>query len=91
MRLQSILSTAFFAGIFGIIGCSKNDSFVTIPSNTNTGTTTIPTSTIVDPYAAIKIAFGNAIDPNSLENYANQGQPAYILKNNLVYSNYSRT
>jgi cytochrome c peroxidase len=81
MRLQTFITASSFAGIFCIIGCSKNDAITTIPSSSTATGSTI--STTNDPYAAIKITFGNAIDPNSLENYANQGQPAYILKNNL--------
>jgi len=80
MRLQSIITVTLFAGIFGMIGCSKNDVITTLP--TITGSNTAQTTT-TDPYAAIKLAFGTAIDPNNLENYANQGKPAYILKNNL--------
>ena len=71
MRLQSIITATLFAGIFCIIGCSKNDTTFVIPTTT------------VDPYAAIKLAFGANIDPTILENYANQGKPAYIVKNNL--------
>ena len=81
MRLQSVITPSLFVGIFCIIGCSKNDTTTIIQSSTTTVTT--PTSTTIDPYAAIKLAFGSSIDPNNLENYANQGQPAYILKNNL--------
>ena len=39
-------------------------------------------TTVVDPYTAIKAAFGTNIDPNNLANYANQGKPAYINKEN---------
>ena len=39
-------------------------------------------TTVVDSYAAIKAAFGTNIDPNNLANYANQGKPAYINKEN---------
>lgn len=39
-----------------------------------------PTTT--DPYAAIKARFGTRIDPNNLLNYANQGKPPYIIKDN---------
>lgn len=35
-----------------------------------------------DPYAAIRAAFGSRIDPNNLLNYAAQGLPAYITKDN---------
>ncbi|NBV10414.1 MAG: cytochrome-c peroxidase [Chitinophagia bacterium] len=82
MRLQSYITVTLFAGIFCIIGCSKNDEITIIPSTTQVGTTTI-TTTNIDPYAAIKLAFGTNIDPSNLENYANQDKPVYILKNNL--------
>lgn len=36
----------------------------------------------VDPYAAVKAAFGTRIDPDNLANYANQTRPAYITKDN---------
>ena len=80
MRLQATLSVLLFIGIFTIIGCSKNDDISVIPSPTsNTGTT----NNITDPYSAIKTAFGIAIDPANLENYANQTKPAYIVKTNV--------
>lgn len=81
MRIQTLITASFFMGIFGMIGCSKTDA-ITIPPAVTASTTT-QTTTTTDPYAAIKLAFGTAIDPNNLENYANQGKPAYILKNNL--------
>jgi cytochrome c peroxidase len=80
MRLQTLITATLFVGIFGMIGCSKTDAITILPAVTATTTTQ---TTTTDPYAAIKIAFGTAIDPNNLENYANQGKPAYILKNNL--------
>lgn len=40
-----------------------------------------------DPYAAIQATFGTRIDPNSLANYANQGKPAYIVKDNSAGNN----
>ena len=52
------------------VSCSKSD----------TGTATTPV--VVDPYAAIKVAFGTNVDPNNLINYAGQGKPAYINKDN---------
>ena len=82
MRIQSFITVTLFAGTFFIIGCSKNDEIAIIPSTTPVGTTTI-TTTIIDPYAAIKLAFGTNIDPTNLENYANQVKPTYIVKNNL--------
>ena len=80
MRLQTLITATLIAGIFGMIGCAKNDTITLLPT---TATTTTQITTITDPYATIKITFGTAIDPNNLENYANQGKPAYILKNNL--------
>lgn len=81
MRLQATLSVFLFIGIFTIIGCSKNDDISVIPSPTsNTGTTNNAT----DPYSAIKTAFGIAIDPTNLENYANQIKPVYIVKTNVA-------
>lgn len=41
-----------------------------------------PTPT--DPYTAIKAEFGSTIDPNNLANYANQGKPVYITKDNTA-------
>lgn len=38
--------------------------------------------TVPQDYSAIKSRFGNKIDPNNLENYANQGKPGYINKDN---------
>lgn len=81
MRLQATLSVFLFIGIFTIIGCSKNDDISVIPSPTsNIGTTNNAT----DPYSAIKTAFGIAIDPTNLENYANQIKPVYIVKTNVA-------
>src|SRR5688572_26365716 len=37
---------------------------------------------IVDAYPAIEAAFGAKINPTILANYANQGRPAYITKDN---------
>jgi cytochrome c peroxidase len=86
MRLQSFITVTFFAGIFCVIGCSKNDAITIIPTPVAApavGAIKTITISTVDPNAAIKLAFGIAIDPTNLENYANQGKPAYILKNNL--------
>ena len=82
MRLQTVITAALFTSIFCIIGCSKNDTIIINPTELTGGTNT-QTGTTVDPYAAIKLAFGTAIDPANLENYANQGKPVYILKSNL--------
>jgi cytochrome c peroxidase len=42
-----------------------------------------------DPYQAINAAFGTNIDPKNLANYANQGKPAYINKDNTGGNNIS--
>lgn len=39
-------------------------------------------SLAVDPYASIKATFGSNIDPGNLANYAGQGKPTYIVKDN---------
>jgi len=44
------------------------------------------TSSGTNAYAAIKAVFGTKIDPNNLLNYANQGKPAYIAKDNSAGS-----
>ena len=62
LTIVSMLLLAVFAFQF----CSKSD------------TTTLTTPVVVDPYAAIKVAFGLNIDPTNLANYANQGKPAYL-------------
>lgn len=82
MRLQSFIHVALFAGILSLTGCSKNDAMM-LMSATKANPTSNTTVITIDPYAAIKLAFGTAIDPTNLENYANQAKPAYILKNNL--------
>lgn len=62
ITIISMLLLAVFAFQF----CSKSDTAVT------------PITPVVDPYAAIKAAFGANIDPTNLANYANQGKPAYL-------------
>lgn len=37
-----------------------------------------------EPFVAVKATFGNKINPYSLANYANQGKPAYITKDNTA-------
>jgi cytochrome c peroxidase len=81
MRQQIITSSSLIAFVLCLVGCSKNDAITIVPSSSTS--TPVTTSTVVDPYSAIKLAFGTAIDPDNLENYANQSKPAYILKNNL--------
>ena len=66
-KVQTILGAIFVLLIIAV-SCSKNETAAIVP--------------VVDPYTAIKAAFGTNIDPNSLSNYANQGKPAYINKDN---------
>jgi len=66
-KLQISIATIFIL-LIAALSCSKSD----------TATTPI-TPVVVDPYAAIKVAFGTNIDPTSLANYANQGKPAYLV------------
>jgi len=65
-KLVTIVSLSLIILAFQF--CTKND----------TATPVSPT----DPYAAIKATFGTNIDPNNLANYANQGKPNYIVKEN---------
>ncbi|MCX6211897.1 MAG: cytochrome-c peroxidase [Bacteroidetes bacterium] len=73
-----------------LASCSKKDISTTlVSSNLTTSDTAIVAAdklatlaVVVDPYAAIKLSFGNNIDPRNLLNYANQAKPAYILKDN---------
>ena len=37
-----------------------------------------------EPFTAVKATFGTRINPYSLANYANQGKPAYITKDNTA-------
>lgn len=67
MTKSQISILSIFVVLVAAVSCSKN---------TSTSTAT------VDPYAAIKAAFGSNIDPANLANYANQGKPAYINKEN---------
>lgn len=80
MRLQNLFYSSCIVGVMSTIGCSKQEAINIPKPNTTTGS---ETNTITDPYTAIKLVFGTSIDPNNLENYANQVKPAYILKNNL--------
>ena len=68
-KLQVYFGAVFIVGII-VVSCSKSD------------TTPVAPVVLVDPYAAIKAAFGTKIDPINLANYANQGKPAYINKDN---------
>ncbi|MGB5007719.1 MAG: cytochrome c peroxidase [Ferruginibacter sp.] len=68
-NVQTVFGTIFMLLIIAV-SCSKSETTAPAPVVT------------VDPYAAIKAAFGTKIDPNNLANYANQGKPAYITKDN---------
>lgn len=70
MTKVQIITGAIFALLIIAVSCSKNETTPGAPV------------VIIDPYAAIKLAFGTNIDPNNLSNYANQGKPAYINKDN---------
>ena len=68
MTKLQISIAAIFILIIAVVSCSKSDI-----------TTTPVTPVVVDPYAAIKVAFGLNIDPTNLANYANQSKPAYLV------------
>jgi cytochrome c peroxidase len=68
-RTQLLIGTAFCLIVIAV-SCSKSDT----PATT--------TPIVVDPYAAIKAAFGTNIDPANLANYAAQPRPGYINKDN---------
>jgi cytochrome c peroxidase len=67
MTKMQITFGAVFSVLIIAVSCSKNE----------TTPTPVP-PVVVDPYTAIKAAFGTKIDPNNLANYANQTRPAYI-------------
>jgi len=85
---QNFYLSFLFIGLFA--SCSKKDISTTLVSSTPapaTDTTVAAAklatlAVVVDPYAAIKLSFGNNIDPKNLLNYANQGKPTYITKDN---------
>ena len=66
MTKMQITIGAVFSVLIIAVSCSKNE------------TTPVAPVVVVDPYAAIKAAFGTKIDPTNLANYANQPRPAYI-------------
>ena len=65
-KLQITIGAAITLLII-VQSCSKSDNGAAV---------------VVDPYTAIKAAFGTNIDPTNLANYASQGKPAYINKDN---------
>lgn len=66
MTKMQITIGAVFSVLIIAVSCSKNE------------TTPVTPPVVVDPYVAIKAAFGTKIDPTNLANYANQPRPAYI-------------
>ncbi len=70
MSKLQIFIGAIFIVLIAAVSCSKSETAAVVPV------------VVVDPYAAIKATFGTKIDPNNLANYANQGKPAYINKDN---------
>jgi cytochrome c peroxidase len=56
--------------------CKKEDTVLPTSPNSKDQLST------VDAYAAIKAFFGTEVDPLNLPNYANQGKPNYITKDN---------
>jgi len=86
MKKSNIISLATFVLSGLVASCSKNDispliNNTVIKKDTVVGITPI-IMTVIDPYSAIKLTFGNNIDPNALLNYANQVKPNYITKDN---------
>jgi len=84
---QTFYLSFLFIGL--LASCSKKELTTTLVNSTPATDTAIAAAAklatlavVVDPYAAIKLSFGNNIDPRNLLNYANQGKPAYILKDN---------
>jgi cytochrome c peroxidase len=66
-KAQFYIASVFIV-LIAIISCSKSGSTANAPI-------------VIDPYTAIKAAFGTNIDPINLANYANQAKPAYLNPN----------
>lgn len=78
VKTKLCLSAIFVALL--IIGCSKEEDMVSINSQTDaTGKTASKTAAL---YPNCDAAFGTKLNLNSLANYAAQGKPSYILKDN---------
>jgi len=84
-------SNIILGSIFLLIGLTTSCSKKEITSTPILNTDVVNESALrnppvirptIDPYAAIKIAFGTNIDPTALLNYANQTRPSYITKDN---------
>jgi cytochrome c peroxidase len=74
--IKSFFQLTIAASIILFCACKKEDTVLP-----NSPTVKDPTST-VDAYTAIKAFFGAEIDPLNLSNYANQGKPNYITRDN---------
>ncbi|NDA62502.1 MAG: cytochrome-c peroxidase [Chitinophagia bacterium] len=75
MKKTYFLLLSVISFVIVLVSCSKRDSVAV--SNTKT-------TTVSDPFAAIKSNFGTEINPLSWINYAGQTHPAYILKDNGI-------
>ncbi|MEI8109634.1 MAG: cytochrome c peroxidase [Chitinophagia bacterium] len=73
MKKTYLLLLSFISFVIVLVSCSKRDS-VAVST----------TTTVSDPFAAIKSSFGTEINPLSWINYAGQTHPAYILKDNGI-------
>ncbi|RYZ23088.1 MAG: cytochrome-c peroxidase [Chitinophagaceae bacterium] len=69
MRKTTIVLLLLGASVAAILSCSKKDTGAAAP---------------VATYPAVEAAFGGKINLNALANYAAQGKPAYITKDNGV-------
>ena len=82
--IQVIFTCVLIIGF--VVSCSKKDISTTLTANNLIDSSIAGNKPIVmavvDPFAAIKLTFGNNIDPTNLSNYANQTKPNYILKDN---------
>ena len=79
--INSFIRLTIVTFIFLFSACKKEDAVLSTSPNGKD-----PVST-VDAYAAIKAFFGVEIDPLNLPNYANQGKPGYITKDNTGSNN----
>ena len=68
MKKIPVILSAIILLVVVAVSCSKSDP--------------VSNNTTVDPYLAIKAAFGNNINPDNLQNYAAQAIPNYITRDN---------
>lgn len=68
MKKTTSIISFFISGVIIFAACSKK-------STSDSGSTAAS-------YPAVKAAFGTTIDPNNPANYAGQGKPAYITRDN---------